>query len=373
MNNFSAILLFSGLLTVLACATKNYEESLEDEVAAYELISLRKASLRGSHSLPGELKPFEVVDIYPKASGFIQKIVVDRGTVVKKNQVIATLDAPEVQAELAEAEAQVQTAYGKLLEATTRWETSKDRWKRIQKASETPGAVSSIDLIQIGNEMKADSLRYSAAKSESDAAKSNSMARKQLTEYLVLRAPFDGVITKRNVHTGTYVSPQSKEPLFRLEMNQKLRLEIPLPESYAGSSMVGDTVTFEVNTSPGKKYSAVISRRAGSLLPSTRTQQIEADVENPDFDLLGGSFAQVSLNFEKKDTFVIPPSALVTSMEERFVVRIKNGKAERVPVRRGLIVKDGVEVTGDLQEGDQLVKNPAETIQHGDPVQVKAP
>lgn len=135
----------------------------------------------------------------------------------------------------------------------------------------------------------------------------------------------------------------------------------------------GDSLNFEVNTRPGTLHKAVITRQAGGLRPQTRTEMIEADIINQDLSLLGGSFAQVNLNYQKENTFVIPTSALISNLEDRFVVRVVDNQAERVPVRRGLLVIGKVEVFGNLREGDKLLLSPPDNIQTGQPVKVSAP
>lgn len=376
-KSFQALLLISLAVFTLSCgADGSSDNSSQSDEASYEVLTLKKSTLGGSFSLPGELKPFESVNIYPKASGFVKKVSVDRGSRVKKNEILAEIEAPEIFAEMASTKATAQAAEGEMLKAKALWETSKDQYERLQKTAQTPGAVSPGDLLRASNKMKEDSSLYVAAQSMLEASQSSLLASEQMTAYLTIKAPFEGVITERNIHTGTFISSQgseNKEPLFRLEMTQKLRLEIPVPEAYAGLDFQGDSVSFEVNTRPGSFHKAAVTRQAGGLRPQTRTEMIEADVYNEELGLLGGSYAQVSLSYHKENTFVIPSSALVTSLEDKFVVRVVNNLAERVPVRRGLVVKGNVEIFGNLQEGDQIFRDPAENIQTGQEIAVSTP
>lgn len=340
----------------------------------YEIITLERGSMRGEFSLPGELKPFEAVNIYPKTTGFIKSIRVDRGSKVKKNDILAEVEAPEILAELAAAEARMRAAEGELTKSHAVLATTQDRYERIKRTSATQGAVSAGDLLHIGNQLKEDSAHYAAALSRLDAAKSTLEAYRQMGEYLIIRAPFDGIITERNVHTGTFIGRQGGEngtPLFRLEMNQKLRLEIPVPENYAGMEYQKDSITFTVNTHPGKTYYSSIRRQAGSLSTQTRTQMIEADLENEDLELVGGSFAQVKLTYTKENTFTIPVSALITNMEDRFVLKVENETAERVSVRKGFEANGKVEIFGNLQKGDRILLNPSDHLQTGDRVKTR--
>ncbi|MGY6742548.1 MAG: efflux RND transporter periplasmic adaptor subunit [Cecembia sp.] len=359
------------LAMLFSCSSsENSGESVQEE-KLYETITLQQEDLKGSISLPGELRSFESVAIYPKITGYVQSIKVDRGSKVKKGEVIAQIEAPEIQAELAAAKAKVLQVEGFAQSAESKLSTTKDQFDRIQKTAQTPGTVSASDLLRIENQLKEEEAKAASAQSALEAAKYQLQAAQQMVNYLTVRAPFDGVVTERNVHTGTFVSAQvGEKPMFLMEMNDVLRLEIPVPESYSGLDFGIDSLSFTLKAQSGKSFKAVVSRQSGSLQNASRTEIIEADVPNKDGSLKAGSFAQVKVNYKKEGSMMIPNAALITSMEDRFVVKVVNGEAQRVSVRKG-ISKDGqTEIFGDLQAGDIILKNPSETIQTGDRVKV---
>jgi membrane fusion protein, multidrug efflux system len=359
------------LAMLFSCnSSENSGEAVQEE-KLYETITLQQEDLKGSISLPGELKSFESVAIYPKITGYVQSIKVDRGSKVKKGDVIVQIEAPEVMAELSAAKAKVLQAEGFAQSATSKLSTTKDQFERIQKTAQTPGTVSASDLLRIENQLQEEEANAASAQSALEAAKYQLQAAQQMANYLTIRAPFDGIVTERNVHTGTFVSAQSGDkPMFRMEMNDVLRLEIPVPESYSGLDFGSDSLSFTLNTQSGKSFKAKVSRQSGSLQNASRTEIIEADVPNKDGSLKAGSFAQVKVNYKKEGSMMIPNAALITSMEDRFVVKVVNGEAQRVSVRKG-ISKDGqTEIFGDLQAGDIILKSPSETIQTGDRVRV---
>lgn len=359
------------LAMLFSCSSsENSGESVQEE-KLYETFTLQQEDLKGSISLPGELKSFESVDIYPKVTGYVQNIKVDRGSKVKKGEVIAQIEAPEVMAELSAAKAKVSQAEGFAESATSKLSTIKDQYDRIQKTAQTPGTVSASDLLRIENQLQEEEANAASAQSALEAAKYQLQAAQQMANYLTIRAPFDGIVTERNVHTGTLVSAHSGDkPMFRLEMNDVLRLEIPVPESYSGLNFGSDSLSFTLNAPSGKSFKAKVSRQSGTLQNASRTEIIEADVPNKDGSLKAGSFAQVKVNYKKEGSIMIPNAALITSMEDRFVVKVVNGEAQRVSVRKG-ISKDGqTEIFGDLQAGDIILKNPSETIQTGDRVKI---
>ncbi len=371
MDKYTLLLssLFLGVL--LSCnSSKNSEESGQQE-KVYESVVIQASDLQGSISLPGELKSFESVALYPKITGYVQSVKVDRGSKVKKGEVIVQIEAPEIIAELAAAKAKVLQAEGFAQSAESKLSTVKDQFNRIQKTSQTPGTVSASDLLRIENQLKEEESNVASANSALEAARYGLQAAQQMANYLTIRAPFDGIVTERNVHTGTFVSSQdSEKPMFRLEMNEVLRLEIPVPESYSGLDFGSDSLSFTLNSQSGKSYKAMVSRQSGSLQNASRTEIMEADVPNKDGNLKAGSFAQVKVAYKKEGSLMIPNAALVTSMEDRFVVKVVNGEAQRISVKKGISQNGQTEIFGDLQPGDIILKNPSETIQTGDKVRL---
>jgi RND family efflux transporter MFP subunit len=193
--------------------------------------------------------------------------------------------------------------------------------------------------------------------------------------YLVVSAPFDGIITERNIHPGALVGPPSgpmATPLLRLEQVGRLRLTVAVPESEAGAVTEGVTARFSVRAWPGQKFEGVARRISHSLDPKTRTMAVELDVENPDERLAPGMFAEVAWPVRRSaPSLLVPPSAVMQTPEKTYVDRVKDGAVEQVPVGRGVLVADKVEVFGPLQPGDTVLKRGSEELKTGDKVSPK--
>ncbi|GAB2470575.1 secretion protein HlyD [Hymenobacter qilianensis] len=310
--------------------------------------------------LPAELKPLEQVDIFPRVGAFVQRVLVDRGSRVSKGQTLAVLEAPELQAQLARARSRWQAAQAKL-------SGTKASYERLLRTSQEPGTISPNDLERARAELQADQANGQAAYAELQA-------RRELSNYLVVRAPFSGTITARNVSAGALVGPgggQPAAPMFSLENSRTLRLEVAVPEAAAGQWLQpGAAVPFTVPAFPGQTFTGVYRRNASRLSPAVRSELVEMDVANADGRLKAGMYAQVlvALPTEAK-AVAVPTSAVFASPDapqQAQVVRVQQGRAQWVPVRQGpLLSRDTVVVFGPLQPGDELVREGAEQVGDG--------
>lgn len=302
--------------------------------------------------LPGELRAFEEVDIYSKLSSFVKEIRVDRGSNVKKGDILAILDAPELLSQLAEAAS-------KLSAKEAAYRASRSTYNRLLEASRTAGAVSPNDLETNLSKMQADS-------GEWNSSLSNYKAIKNIESYLTIVAPFDGIITERNVHPGAFVGPTgngSERPLLKLAQQDKLRLTVAVPEIYTGKIKQNGKINFCVNALPGKIFTANVSRISGGLEEKIRSEMIEMDIANSSHELLPGMYANVEIKLiNDRTSFVIPKHALVTTTEKLFVIKIVNGKTINVEVRTGNETADKIEIFGNLNSGDIIVNDASESI-----------
>jgi membrane fusion protein, multidrug efflux system len=299
--------------------------------------------------LEGELKPYEEVAIYARANGFVQSVRVDRGTQVKSGQLLLTIVAPELNAQRAEAQAKLQV--------------DKSTAARLSAASQTPGAVAAHEVELAEAAVTADQARVDALRA--------------IEQYLNVTAPFDGVVTERNVHPGALVGPQagsSGPPLLRVEQVAKLRLTIPVPESLVGAIAQGTPATFSVRAFPGVNFTGITSRISRSVDEKTRSMAVELDVSNTDGRLAPGMFADVKWPVKRAaPSLFVPPAAIVSSTEKTFVERIKDGVVEQVPVTRGVTQGDLIEVIGPLKEGDLVARRGNEELRNGTHVNVAPP
>ena len=357
------VLLAVGLLQ--SCKSSNGEPT-ENKIAApvvisTEVLPLQKDMLSSSLQIPGELIAFQQVDLYAKENSFVQKLYVDVGSEVKAGQLLATMEAPE----LGSLEAAAQS---RLKSQEALYIASKSNYDRLLETSKTPGTISQNDLDQALAKKNSDFAQW-------DAAKAQYREVGNRRGYLEIRAPFNGVITTRNVNLGAYVGPSGKGsefPLFTLQEQKKLRLVIYVPEAYSGYLDQQDKVNFNVNAFPNEKFSAQVKRLAGALDARLRSQRIEMDVTNDKKRLLPGMVANVIIPLSTKDsTFILPKTAVVSSQERVFVIKVVNNKAEWVDVKKGRENDGKVEVFGDLSVGDLIVKQANEEVRNGGVVNVK--
>jgi RND family efflux transporter MFP subunit len=349
------------LFLLLACNGSHAEDEAEETETALQVktLVLHKSQLDNVLKLPGEIKPYQFADLYAKVNSYVKQVRVDLGSQVTQGQVLATLEAPEMNSQLLGAQSRLHTR-----EAMFR--ASRSNYDRMLRTSRVPGTISPNDLDLALSKMSADSAELLAARSAYQEVQ-------QMIDYLVIRAPFSGVISQRNIHPGTYVGPgasRSELPMFRLEEQAKLRLAVAVPESYTDDLQQAGEVRFTVKSLPGDTFNARVARVAGSLDTKLRTEMLEMDIQNKDKKLLPGMYAEAQLPLPgKKDVYVVPKSAMVSNSEKVFVIKIVNNQSRWVPVQRGNEYNGQVEIFGELTDNDVLVKNASDEIKEGTPLQ----
>ena len=357
----------TGFLSACGPSKKDKEEqnqTVEQENAldtpTVSLITVAKGKLTSNITVPGELQPYQQVNLYAKINSYVKSLTVDIGSQVHQGQLLATLEAPEINSQLEEAKSHIQ-------QSKSVYFASKATYDRLYSTSKTPGTVSQNDLEQAVAKMQSDSANVEAAKSAYKRVQAN-------LAYLQIRAPFDGIVTLRNINLGTYVGPAAgggNQPLFVIEDHKRLRLVISVPESFTGGLNNKGEVTFTIKELQGEKFTAKIERLAGSLDNTLRSERLEMDVYNKDNRLLPNMYADVNVPFPSRDSaFIVPKTAVVTSTEKVFIIRVKDGKAEWVDAKKGLESGDMVEVFANIKSGDQLVKAATEEIRDGASIKV---
>lgn len=315
--------------------------------------------------LPGELAPFQASALSARISGFVEQVQVDRGSAVKQGQVLATLAVPELAAQSAEARSRVLLAEAHRAEAESKVTTATATLERLKRASATPGTVAGLDLLRAEEEVTTARAALQTQVQGVEGAKAALVAITALEKYRTIVAPFSGRITERLVHPGALVGPTTG-PLFRLEQVSRLRLVVAVPEHSMGVITMGRPLEFRVPAHPGRTFTARLARSAGSLDARTRTMSIEGDVDNTDGVLAPGMFPEVTWAISRESAaLLVPATAVVTTTERTFVIKITNGKAGYVTVKKGAAVGDLVEVAGNLKPGDIVVKRATDEIRDG--------
>src|SRR5438876_6281890 len=197
--------------------------------------------------LPGEFQPYLAVSIYAKLSGFVKRVAVDRGSTVKEGQVLVILEAPEMQAQIVEAQSKAQALGLQRAEAEAKLAGAQSTYDRLKAAAATPGVVAENDLIVAQKTAEAAQALVRSYDDSIKAAQAQVQSVKDLEEYLTLKAPFDGIITERNIHPGALVGPgNGSTPLLRLHQLSRLRLVVAVPEALVGAMVKGARVPFTV-------------------------------------------------------------------------------------------------------------------------------
>jgi membrane fusion protein, multidrug efflux system len=339
-------------------------------------IAVTSKKLRTTISLPAQLTPYEQVDIYPKVTGFVETVTVDRGSRVHRGQLLVKLTAPELVSQRSQAEAAVKAAQSQLATAQAKLASDNGTYMHMVEAAKTPGVLAENDVLVAEQTVSADKGLVDAASQNVSAAREALRSISQTESYLTITAPFEGVVTTRNLHPGALIGPASgagqAQPVLQIVDDKRLRLAVPIPEAQVGEMKTGQLVSFTVPAYPGETFKAPVERISGEVDEKSRTMPVELDVKNSDGRLSPGSFTNVSWPLERGyPTLFVPTTAVTSDQQHTFVIRVRNSKAEWVTVQTGQTVNGELEVFGDLAAGDQVVKIASDAIHSGDPVRVQ--
>jgi membrane fusion protein (multidrug efflux system) len=350
----------TGLIACLFAACSGNQKPVDLTVVdkkpanKYQLVTVTEKALSSVAKLPGQLIPFNEVNLFPKVNGFVKQILVDRGSIVRKGQLLVILEAPEM-------ESQLQAANSQYLRSQENAVASKQKYERLKEAAKEPGSVSPLDLDDASAKMKADQAMSQSEKSNVDGVST-------MQGYLRIYAPFDGMIIQRNVSPGALVSPgkATDQPMLILQDIHEMRLTVSIPEDYVDKVDLKQPVTFTFNALPGQSQTARISRSANSL-GSMQQEAIEIDVANKNGHLKPGMYAEVNIPMlSGAKSLLVPNAAILRSTEHEYVVAVRDGKAVLVNIKEGLAGTDATEVFGDLKSNDQIISHPTDEIKQGD-------
>ncbi|SFI77970.1 RND family efflux transporter, MFP subunit [Myroides guanonis] len=347
----------SLMLAFTSCSKKEKEIVAQQKEETkttnqYPTASIQFINPEYSISIPAELKPYEQVAIYAKVNGFVKQLFVDRGDHVRKGQLLAILEAPEMEQQYLSSKSSEQKIYSDYL-------YSKQAYDRLLEASKTNGAVADIELERAKSVME-------SAKSAHDASKAGTAHSSQLQQYLRITAPFDGVITQKNVSVGALAGTGSNTPLLMMAQGAKLRLTVSLPEKHASSVSKTLPATFTVSSQPNKTYNATLSRTSGLLNKDDRSLTLEFDVDNLSAELQGGDYAQVNLKLQRKaPSYWVDSKSILRTQSGIFVLTLKNDEIKRIKVNEGIRMESLTEVFGDFSSEDNVLLKPSEEIKEG--------
>jgi RND family efflux transporter MFP subunit len=353
-------LLVSGIWSRVRARTTLKAETAQVALTAVSVVSPKQTAPADEIVLPGNVQPFITAPIYSRTNGYLKKWYVDIGGRVKKGQLLAVIETPEVDQQLQQARSNLLTAKANLeLAAIT-----KSRYQGLLKSN----AVSQQDVDNaVGT--------YNANKAIVDADQAAVDQYTALVSFEKIYAPFDGIVTARNTDIGDLINSGSgggvKTDLFHIAQPQKLRVYVNVPEEYSQGVKVGMPADLSLAEFPGRKFRGVLVRSADAIAVTTRTLLVEIDVDNPTGTLLTGSYAEVHLAVPTKaSTMLLPVNTLLFRSEGLRVGVVRGGKIVLAAVTPGHDFGDRIEIVSGLKPDDQVVINPPDSLVTGQQVQI---
>jgi RND family efflux transporter MFP subunit len=320
--------------------------------------------------LPGEFLSFQTVSLHARVPGYVDRVLVDRGSAVKQGDLLVKLSAPEMIAQIAEAESKVQATEADRLQAEAQLAAAQSTYERMKKAAETPGAIAGNELVLTEKQMDGAKALLNSRLQAIKAVQATVRSLKELQAYLRISAPFEGVITERMVHPGALVGPGNDIPLLVIQQVSHLRLVVPVPEENVSGIVNGASVPFQVPAWPERSYSGTLARVSRALDQKTRTMAVELDVMNRDGSLAPGMYPTVKWPVRRsRAALFVPKTSVVTTTERTFVIRDQSGQAEWVDVKKGAAEGDLLEVIGNLKPGERVVRRATDEMRDGTPTQ----
>jgi RND family efflux transporter MFP subunit len=380
-----------GINSRIKAASIVRQETLDLATPAVSVIHPRLGESKQEIVLPGNLQAFTYAPIYARTSGYLKKWYADIGTPVKAGQVLAEIDAPELDQQMRQATANLQQAQAALEQALANRQQSQaneeyarvtaGRWKQLA----AQGVVSSQDndqkqslyQAQVANSQALDKA-IAAARSNVSAQEANIGLLEQLQEYRIVKAPFDGVITARNTDIGALINAGNGGPaqdLFHIAAAGTLRVFVNVPEVSSRSAVPGVPAELVLAEFPGRRFRGKLIRTADSMDPATRTLLTEIDVDNTSGELRPGSYAEVHMALAGGRALIVPVSSVLFRSEGLRVGVVRAGNAgsstvELVPVTLGKDFGNEVEVTSGITERDLVVESPPDSLTSGAVVRV---
>jgi RND family efflux transporter MFP subunit len=356
----AAVLAGWGLISRRNANTVLADRTTDLAAPAVIAVAPKQGAPVDSFVLPGNVTAYTDSPIYARTSGYLTKWYFDIGARVKKGALLAEIATPELDQQLAQAEADLVTSQATANNARIQ----ADRYTGLVKTD----AVSHQDTDTFVNQAAATS---AAVKS----AQANVQRLKELQSFEKIYAPFDGVVTARNIDTGQLITEGSTSELFHLQAIQTLRVYANLPQIYSGAAKRGQKIDLNFVEYPGKTYTGTLVRTADAIDPASRTLLVEVDVDNRAGELLPGSLAQVHFKTPATGpTFIVPSSALIFRREGLRLGLVVNGnKAHLVPVLIGEDDGATVQIVSGLNAGDKVIQDPPDSLIEGEKVYVESP
>ena len=390
----SALFGLPALLTLLVCLgacskSQVVGASVGDDQEAVTTVGVtpvtRKPMTR-QLTVSSELVPFQEIDVYAKESGYVKDLLVDYGSRVQKDQLMAVLEIPELEIQLQQDTAAIESASQRVTHAQHELDRLEAEHRvvhlqadRLGGVAETrPGLVAQQEIddaqgkdLALEAQVEAGKSAYETAKSQLDEAKAKLDRDKVLFNYARITAPFAGVVTQRYANLGTLMqagtsSSTQAMPLVRLSQDDLFRLVIPVPESYVKYIHIGDPVQVHV-TSLGKVVPGKVARFSVDVTADTRTMHTEVDVLNPSHSLMPGLYAEATLTLERKNSALVVPLQAVNQAGDQATIFLvdPNSTLQERKITLGLQTATDAEILSGLNEGDRVVVSDRSALKAG--------
>ena len=363
------VLLLAGVFIYVGIHSRHKNEqalTASTNAVAIPLVRTAHPSRSGSDAaevvLPANVAAFVDTPIYARTSGYLRRWYADIGTHVGQGALLAVVETPELDQQVSQAQADVKTAQSNLVLA----QSTDARWQKLLAKN----AVSRQEADQTKSDL-------AARESALSAQQANLGRLQQLQSFERIYAPFAGVITARNVDTGSLIEAgqnTAQKELFHLAATGRLRVFTPVPEVYQSAVHDGARVLITVDAFPNEKFYGILARNSRAVDPVSRTLNVEVDVDNSTGKLLPGAYAFVHLDLPAElQAMRVPANTLLFRAQGLQVGVVENGRVRLHSVKIGHDYGAMVEITEGLQPSDQIVLDPSDSLEDGDEVRVEAP
>jgi RND family efflux transporter MFP subunit len=356
-----ALLIYSGIHSRAAAESRLKQRTEDAAIPTVATVFPQDGAPTQEIVLPGNTQAFSDAPIYARTSGYLKRWYFDIGAHVQKGQLLAEIETPEVDQQLQQAQAELDTAHANLSIA----KITAARWQDLVST----GSVSQQETDQAVSNL-------SAVKAAAESSAANMRRLEQLQSFQKIYAPFDGIITARNTDIGALIdagaNTQPRE-LFHITAIRTLRVYVSIPEVYSRAARPGATATLTLDEFPGQTFHGTLVRNANSIDIASRTLLVEVDVDNPTGQLLPGAYVFVHLKLPNATRSVtIPSNTLIFRKEGLQIGLVRDGKAELVPVKIGHDYGNSVEIVSGLQPTDAVIIDPSDSLVAGLPVRLSS-
>ncbi len=353
------VVIVAGILSRSASERSLQHQTTEAAIPTVQVVYPSGSILSSEISLPGNTQAFTETPIYSRTNGYLKSWYFDIGAHVRKGQLMAEIETPELDQQLQVAEADLKSVQANLDLANT----TSTRYQNLLKTNSVSKQETDVAMSDA-----------SAKKAAVDASMANVRRLQQLQSFEKVYAPFDGIVTARNTDIGSLISGGSNstpKELFHLAAIGKIRVYVAVPEVYSPIIRTGDKAALTLDEYPGRPFTGTIVRNSSAIDQASRTLNVEVDIDNPNGDLLPGAYVFVHFKVpEHAQSLSLPSNTLLFRAEGLRVGVVRDGHARLVPVTIGKDAGSTVEITSGLQATDPVILDPSDSLADGQEVHI---